>query len=216
MAVIKRYCALALAVLGISLPAYADLLVNGSFESGNFVPNAQDTMDLAIGATDMTGWTVQNASLAWIGPSNPFGLSASDGGYFLDLSGYHDNSPYGGVLQSQVIPTVIGQTYRLSFDIGTDPAYDTAPVGVEVTAGLDSSIFLSTPLNANQWETFEFDFVATAANTAISLVGNAGTNEKYVGLDKVSLTAIPEPSSVMLLGGPGLLFFAVWRRLRKA
>jgi hypothetical protein len=216
MAVFKRYFVLAMAVLGISLPAHANLLVNGSFESGNFVPNPQDAMDLAIGATDMTGWTVQDASLAWIGPGNPFGLTASDGSYFLDLSGYHDNSPYAGVLQSQVIPTTIGQTYRLSFDIGTDPAYDTAPVGVDVTAGSSSSTFLSTPQNANQWEAFNFDFVATSATTAISLVGNAGPNEKYVGLDNVSLTAVPEPSSLALLGGPGLLFFAAWRRLRKA
>ena len=120
MTFVKRTCLLAAAVLGVGLPAYSNLLQNGSFESGNFVPDADDTMPLAVGATDMTGWTVQNASLAWIGPSNPFGLTASDGGYFLDLSGYHDNAPYAGVLQAQSISTTIGAQYRVSLDIGTE------------------------------------------------------------------------------------------------
>ena len=207
---------LAMAVLGVGLPCYANLLSNGSFEVGNFVPDAQDSMALAVGATDMTGWTVQNAALAWIGPTNPFGLSASDGSYFLDLSGYHDNSPYAGVLQSQTIATVVGTQYRLSFDIGTDPQYDTAPVSIQAVAGSASATFTSTPANPNQWESFNLDFTATSVNTAIQLNGLASTDEKYLGLDNVSLTVIPEPSTIALLGGPGLLAFAAWRRFRRA
>jgi len=216
MAFMRPTFVLAAALLGIGLPSHANLLTNGSFELGTFVPDANGTMDLAVGATDMTGWTVQNAKLAWIGPSNPFYLTASEGGYFLDLSGYHDNTPYGGVLQSQTIATTIGTPYRLTFDIGTDPLYDTAPVSVQVTAGSASAIFTSTPLNPNQWQSFNLDFIATSANTSISLVGQAGTNEKYIGLDNVNLMIIPEPSTLTLLAGPGLLVFAAWRRLRKA
>ena len=195
MSFIKRASILAAVVLSVGLPSHANLLSNGSFESGNFVPDASDTMSLGVGATDMTGWTVQNAALAWIGPSNPFSLTASDGGYFLDLSGYHDNAPYGGVSLSQNIATTVGTQYRLSFDIGTSPAYDTAAVSVQVTAGVGSSTFTSIPLLVNQWESFLFDFTATSASTAISLVGQAATNEKYIGLDNVSLTVIPEPST---------------------
>jgi hypothetical protein len=213
---IVRGMVLALVALTASLPSYANLISNGSFEVGSFVPNGQDSMVLAVGATDMTDWTVQTASLAWIGPSNPFGLTASDGGYFLDLSGYHDNAPYAGVLQSQTIPTTIGAQYRLTFDIGTDPQYDTAPVGVQVTAGSASATFTSTPVNPNQWQSFTFDFIATSTSTSLSLVGQAGTDEKYIGLDNVSLVVIPEPSTLALLGGPGLLAAAAWRRPRKS
>jgi hypothetical protein len=215
MNLMKRLFLVPVALLGIGFPAYADLLSNGSFEDGNFVPDASDTMSLAVGATDMTGWTVQNASLAWIGPSNPYGLSASDGNYFLDLSGFHDNAPYGGVLQVQTVSTTIGAQYRLTLDIGTDPAYDTAPVSVLVNAGSASTTFTSTPLIPNQWENFTFDFVATSANTSISFDGQAATNEKYIGLDNVSFTAIPEPGALALIAGPGMLVFAVWRRLRR-
>ena len=80
----KRALVLGIAVLCMALPSQANLLQNGSFETGNFVPIADDTMPLSLGATDMTMWTVIAADLAWIGPSNPFSLSASDGNYFLD------------------------------------------------------------------------------------------------------------------------------------
>ena len=216
MTFVKRGFVLAAVVLCVGLPAHANLLLNGSFESGNFIPDGNNTMSLAVGATDMTGWTVVNNPLAWIGPLNPFNLSASDGGYFLDLSGYDDSAPYGGVLQSQTIATTIGAQYQLSFDIGTDPLYDGAPVSVQVTAGSASAIFTSTPLNPNQWQSFNLDFIATSANTSISLVGQAGTNEKYIGLDNVNLMIIPEPSTLTLFAGAGLLVFAAWRRLRKA
>src|SRR5664280_769576 len=75
----------------------ATLVTNGSFETGAFVANLDDTMQLSVGSTAMTGWTVVVGGLAWIGPGNPFGLSASDGSYFLDLTDYRDHIPYGGV-----------------------------------------------------------------------------------------------------------------------
>lgn len=210
----KRSFILVAAVLAIGLPAYGNLLINGSFESGNFVPVTDDTMPLAVGATDITGWTIQNAALAWIGPANPFSLTASDGGHFLDLSGYHDNAPYAGV--QQTVSTTIGAQYRLSFDIGTDPIYDSAAVSVNVTGIGSPTLFTSDPLNPNQWEPFIFDFIATSASTTIELDGYATTSEKYIGLDNVALLAIPEPSTLTLVFGPGLLVFAALRRLRKA
>ena len=206
----------AASVLGLGLPSYANLLTNGSFEDGNFIPDTSDSKSLEVGATDMTGWAVQTAGLAWIGPSNPFSLSASAGSYFLDLSGYHDNAPYGGVLQSQTIATTIGAQYELSFDLGTDVSYDTAPVSVQVTAGSTSQLFTApVPAGHNQWQTFSLDFVATSANTSISLNGQAGTDQKYIGLDNVNLDIVPEPGVLALLAGPGLLALAACRRRRK-
>ena len=90
------------AVIVASNPAYAgpNLITNGSFEvATNFVDNnsPQDTMTLLPGdSTSMPGWTVvggNTAQLAWIGPANPFGLKASDGDYFLDLTGYKAGAP---------------------------------------------------------------------------------------------------------------------------
>ena len=217
MAFIKRSFILAAALLGVGLSSHANLLINGSFEQGNFVPTEQGSMLLGVGATDITGWTVENGGLAWDGPTNPYGLTASDGSYFLDLTGDHDNIPYGGVVQSQTISTTIDAVYQLSFDLGSDSHYDTTAVGVQVTAGSASETFTSSlPVNRNQWQTFTFDFTATSASTSISFLGEADTNQKYIGLDNVSVVEVPEPGTLTLVAGPGLLVFAVWRRLRKA
>ena len=217
MTFIRRSLVFGMAVISAAVSSHANLLQNGSFEFGNFVPSEPGSMLLSVGATDITGWTVEGGGLAWDGPTNPYGLTASDGSYFLDLTADYDHAPYGGLLQSQTISTTIGAQYRLSFDLGTDSHYDTAPVGVQVTAGSASDTFTSgVPQNRNQWQTFDFDFIATSANTSISLIGQASTSQEYIGLDNVSLEVIPEPSTLTLLAGPGLLVLAAWRRLRKA
>lgn len=214
MTVLRSIIVLGIAVFGVAVPSHANLLQNGSFEIGNFVPNADDAMLLPVSATDMTGWTVVANSLAWIGPSNPFGLSASDGSYFLDLSGYHDNAPYGGV--EQTIPTIIGDQYQLSLDLGSSTTYNTGPVSVLVTAGSASTTFTSTPTVNNGWDLFIFDFIATSSSTTISLIGQASINESYIGLDNVSVVPIPEPGTFALFAGSGLLALVGWRRFRKA
>ena len=51
--------------------ADANLLVNGSFEDGNFVNPGSATMSLPIGSTAITGWSTVGDTLAWIGTGNP-------------------------------------------------------------------------------------------------------------------------------------------------
>jgi hypothetical protein len=215
---LKRGCALAVAAFivgGVSAQG-ANLINNGSFEFGNFVPDIHDSMLLGVGATDITGWTVQNGGLAWDGPTNPYGLTAADGSYFLDLSGDHNNPPWGGVV-SQTIPTVVGGLYRLSLDLGNSTTWNgKTAVSVAVTAGSASTVFTTgIPTGRNVWEFKTFDFTATSANTAISVVGQPAVNVMYIGLDNLSLERVPEPSTMALLGGSGLLLLA-WRRFRKA
>lgn len=211
---------LTVALAGVAAPSFASVIFNGSFESGNFVPTAptsDNTMVLNVGAANMTGWTVVSNSLAWIGPSNPFGLSASDGSYFLDLSGYHDNAPYAGVAQTS-ISTTSGDHYQLSLDLGSSITYDTGPVSILVSAGSASTTFTSTLSVLNGWETFTFDFIATSANTTLLLTGDvAGNqNQEYIGLDNVSVVPIPEPGTFALFAGSGLLALVGWRRFQKA
>jgi Protein of unknown function (DUF642) len=205
----------------------ASVVVNGSFEDiRNFVPSGpglnQDTMPLPVGdGTDMPGWTVVgNSPIAWIGPTNPFGLTASNGSYFLDLTGYSDSSPnFGGV--SQTITTSPGTTYALSFDLGSSTAFNSSGTAgitstAAVTVGNATQTFNFTTNSTNAWTTETMFFTATTSSTLITIQGSTG--EKYIGLDNVSVNEVartPEPASLVVwlllgLSGVGVCWWR-WR-----
>jgi hypothetical protein len=200
------------AVLACAGSAQAtNLLTNGSFEdTTHFTDQGNDTHEVFPGdSTTMPGWTVFHEDISWIGPTNPFGVSATDGGYFLDLSGYHNGDPTGGV--QQTLATVAGATYVLTFDLNSSTFYGIQD-GVHVTAGGASADFLSTNngFQTSLWESETMSFVATGSSTTISFLGNAGQND--VGLDNVVLTGgpaaggAPEPAAwaLILLGFGGM------------
>lgn len=194
--------------LGVSQTSKANLITNGSFETGTFVSNSQAAMSLSTGSTAMTGWSVINDSLAWIGPSNPWGLTASRDDFFLDLTGYSFGAPFGGI--AQTISTIAGQTYELSFDLGSSNSYG-RPNAILASAGLTSAIFTGALTGSNnEWQHFILPFTANSANMIISFTGYTG--QSYIGLDNVAVnaaaTSVPEPATLaMLVTGLGLLGF---------
>ena len=181
--------------------AHANLLSNGSFESGAFVNQGNDTMSLAAGSTVISGWTVVTDTTAWIGPTNPFGLSASDGSFFLDLTNYQAGPPFAGM--SQVIATTPGATYALSFDLGSSTFWG-RPDAITASAAGTSATFTS-PLTGtnNDWQHISMQFTASSSLTTVLLQGVTGLN--YIGLDNASVDfvsapgAVPEPGTLTLL-----------------
>ena len=184
----------------------ASIATNGSFENtAGFVPDVNDTMSLTNGSTVMTGWTVIGDSLAWIGPSNTFLLSAFDGGYFLDLTDYTAGPPFGGV--RQVLNTVAGDTYQVTFDLGSSNRWG-GQSGLQASAGSTTASFLSTTTpGTSTWESESFSFLATGPTTTLSFLGSLGVN--YIGLDNISVTdlggsvtGVPEPTTwgLMIVG----------------
>ena len=220
--------AAAFGAMAFSGAANASLITNGSFENiTNFVDNTgQDTMRVPQGnSTDMPGWTAtgqpgRTADIAWIGPTNPFGLSASSGSYFLDLTGYQDTGPYGGV--EQTIKTIAGATYQLTFDLGSDSTSGT-PAGITASAGSNSQNFSFAPVIRNQWQTETMQFVALGGATLVSLIGDTPNNTIYIGLDNVNVDfvsgptgATPLPAALPLFAaGLGAMGFLAKRRKRK-
>src|SRR5450432_3739072 len=92
----------------------ANIVTNGSFEA---LPTPNSPSLIPGDATSLAGWTVIVAELAQISPVNPFGITASDGGYSLDLTGYHDSFPYGDV--EQILTTIPGAIYSIQFDVAS-------------------------------------------------------------------------------------------------
>jgi hypothetical protein len=200
----RRLGLLAVGLLVSATSAQANLLTNGSFESGAFVNQGNVTMSLGAGSTVISAWTVITDTTAWIGPSNPFGLTASDGSYFLDLTNYQPGAPFAGM--SQTIATTPGATYSLSFYLGSSSSYG-LPSSITASAASTSQAFTSPLTGADVWTQETMQFLVSSATTTVVLQGAAGFN--YIGLDNVVVTcvsncsgagAVPEPGTLALLG----------------
>ena len=191
--------------------AQANLITNGSFENTNntFVGDGNSVAVLPSGSSLIPGWTTTNGvPTAWIKNGNPYGISASDGQYFLDLTSYADFGLYGGVTQS--FATLVGTTYAVTFDLGyggNSTAFG-GPVSVLVAAGGSSGTFTSGSGSPNPavWDTKTFNFTATSSTTPLTITGLSTTGGFYIGLDNVDVeegtigVAVPEPSTIYLLG----------------
>lgn len=156
------------------------MITNGSFE----LPSSAGVPSLPPGSNFLNGWTVINAEIAYESPLG--GIPASNGSYSLDLTGYHDSAPYGGV--KQVIATVPTAVYNISFDVGALNGTS----GIRVVAGDLQDTGFSASSGLWVWTTFNSTFTALGSTTAIDLYGiQASWGGVDISLDNVSVTAAP-------------------------
>ena len=215
----KSMIPLALAAIASPAAAAVNLVTNGGFEAPTTTPGG---LIMVNSGDSFTGWNVLgsgknvfliNKTYSEGGGSLVF--NSNSGNAWIDLTGAGNQGPTSGI--SQVVATGTG-TYSLSFFVGNAtgrPDY-TGPstLNLSINDG-PIQIFTNSDVtpNAMNWKAFSVNFFATDATKIAFTNGNIGDNA--LGLDDVSISAVPEPASwAMLIGGFGLTGAAMRRRRR--
>lgn len=200
-------------------PAAASIITNGGFELGTFAGGNSLAQQIQPGGGELSGWTIGNAPATWYAsgwnnnpqqiPLNPrtgnFGISIADGSVRT-------------VNLSQTINLLPFQQYQLSFWVG-NYSFNNGPAGlnVSITDGTSNTLLLSEnvtaplPSTSSTWTRFAFGFIADGTSNTISFSELNGPS--YIGLDDVSIAAVPEPATwAMMIAGFAAIGFAAYRR----
>ena len=208
-------------------PAVADLVSNGGFDDG-YGGSPQQVM--VGGPALLDHWTVGGdpGAITWYGSG--FGLTGADGSVrFVNphsgAAAVNLGSADGSVrFVSQTFDTQLNQVYRIGFWVGNYGGNGTNPVtiGVSIVDGSSNTIVLGegtalgpTDPSADIWEDGSVRFIGDGRSNTI-MFQEIGGPLIYAGLDDVSITAAPEPTTwALALAGFAGLGLAGRRRARR-
>ena len=219
----SRIALLAMAAVVVGTNASAQIVQNGSFESFTGAFGGDNGAQLIGSSTTLTGWTIIGGEIAILKNSNAYNLTASAGTNFLDLAGYSNAGFPKGI--SQVLTGLSpGQTYTLAMDLGIRNGACVSggnncrgPIQVSANvAGTSQTFSHSSATDGNVWGAYSTNFVANGSSALLSIQG-AGLPafNQYIGLDNVSVSPIPEPTTWGLMLA-GLLTVGALGRSRRA
>lgn len=201
-----------MALLGMTVAsAQANLVANPGMETGCVAGITTLT------GTVLPGWNVSAGDAQLV---NDVPFVAHSGSCFVDVPGALPS----GTMQ-QAIPTVIGETYFVSFWATLTNGECSNGATMTASAGNGSVSTASLPLAGvgtatAPWYPFNFSFVASSTSTTLSFTGANG-NSCGVGVDDVAVTTVPKTPlaavmPLLALALPLLGVFAIWRRRRPA
>jgi hypothetical protein len=189
----------------VPISVYADSIIdNGSFESPT--PSTWDVYP------SIPGWSTTSGS--GIEVRNNHVGTAYDGHNFVELDS-NDNSS-----MSQTVTTNAGDTYTLSFAYAPRINVPAESNGIELY--FNDELLKSVTGNGYEsttWSLWAFPVIGKGSDIIRFLA--VGNSDSYGGsIDMVSMelsaegpTAVPEPTSLLLLGtGLGAIGLAAWRR----
>lgn len=187
---------LAIAVVFGSSTQAQTVITNGSFELPGF-SNIENVVLLGNGDTDISGWTVgltYGRPIEW-GKTPTY--AAQQGDYSLRMG------PNASIFT--MLDTIVGETYRVSFwgAGGATQSYINASVG---------STTETLALAANSpWQEFVLEFTG---DPGLRLTAGGLTEETRTGLDNVTVSLVPEPSTYVLLA-VSAVGFLLWTKRRR-
>lgn len=218
--------AAAIAALAIAQPAAAatNLIANGGFETPGD-PTGASVVIYAGGEPTGFGWTVTEGSVDVHATNGPFGGEpdpAGAGAAALDLVGLGQT---GGI--AQTFATLVGATYRLTFDFANNPFGPSAAMDFGVK-GRNSNVFMQSVTHSGSvlsdmnWTNFVYEFTATDTQSTLFFTNTAGITHGGVYLDNVGVeylsggvAGVPEPGTwALMISGFALAGAALRRRQR--
>lgn len=195
-----------------------NLIINPSFEFGNFVPsgtNVQYVFAPDMGGT-ITGWSGTNGAFDWIRVPT---YGASDGLFAIDMIGSTSN--LSGTLVSSNFATIASPfPYRVEFDLAAAPWGGTSPKTLDVmvdgvTQSFSIHVIPGAPYSNPGYIRKSFSFMGSGNVTNLTFKNTTPTTG-YGGpvIDNVSVVLTPEPGTLLLFGS-GLLGIGITARIRR-
>jgi len=169
---------IAVAVIGLALVAIApaqaaNIVTNGSFETGSF-----------SGWTPTGDQTFNGVQCPGPGPS----VAAGNCSAFFGPIG-----TTGGITQN--LTTVAGALYEIDFSFNSDGG---TPNSFSASFGGVSLVNQTNIPNTNGFDTFSFHVLATGTSTALTFLFR--DDPGFLLLDAVSVQGVPEPATLVLVG----------------
>jgi hypothetical protein len=173
----------------------SELLTNGSFE----LPAIPTIDQLYIApSTAITGWTLTEGSVNVNHTSAIFG-TAHSGEQMVDINGSES-----GTLQ-QSFSTIVGESYLLTlyYANNPNPAFASPPYNADVTLFGTGTLYSEFITHSDsvawdmKWVLLSHSFVADSSTTTLQLQSRSGGFNGVV-FDSVSITPVPEPSTLFL------------------
>jgi hypothetical protein len=202
-----------LAFLGSAVSAHSSVLLNEGFNN--------------IGTLTGSGWVMNNTTVG--GTTNWFQgntdvFTAQNGADESYIAANFNNAPVGGTISNWLITSAFSTEFSgvISFWAKgvIDPGFeDHFSFGLS-DGSSDTAAFTLAALETATagWTKYSYNFAGQGAGTigrfAIRYSGDADTSN-YIGIDSLNITAVPEPSSYLIMGIGLLSLLALRRRQQK-
>lgn len=190
------------ATVAIPTVSQANLLVNGDFENmpnfGSGVSN--DAGYSALTGTQIPGWTIETGHAATV--HNTVLYPTISGGFSINMDGEGFNGVNADLFQDFFMP---GNFATITFDWSTWNLSGATNLDVTVFDLVTNAIVFGTHFAADNLGVHHesFDFAVNAGDMLrLRVKENPGTgfNDNIFMVDNFSVTAVPEPASLLVLG----------------